>query len=65
MTIESRLRAVSAGGGSQPNSKVKDLCSDGAAAIAHLTLVIKTARAELADNDVAGAELTLKHAFDR
>lgn len=31
--VAARLRAISTGGGSQPNSKIKDLCSDGAAEI--------------------------------
>ena len=31
-----RLRLVSTSGGSQPNSKIKDLCSDGAAEIERL-----------------------------
>lgn len=35
-----RLRAISTGGGSQPNSKIKDLCSDGAAEIDRLEKII-------------------------
>ncbi len=34
--VAARLRAVSTGEGSQPNSKIKDLCSDGAAEIDRL-----------------------------
>jgi hypothetical protein len=34
--VAARLRAISTGGGSQPNSKIKDLCSDGAAEIDRL-----------------------------
>jgi hypothetical protein len=34
--VAARLRSVSTGGGSHPNSKIKDLCSDGAAEIERL-----------------------------
>jgi hypothetical protein len=39
-TVE-RLRAVSSGGGSMPNSKIKDLCSDAAAEIEQLRFLLR------------------------
>ena len=53
-TTEDRLRAVSSGGGSMPNAKIKDLCSDAANEIAQLRLMLA---AILADDERGQGQL--------